>query len=108
MGFFVRALPNKKKDPKWKVQFVSYKKADCENQKSKKKEWDLHKDRWRPLGFLSNMTITEARARASQLNAQNRIKKQEERVQKIKEEEFQLHIDNKAFLPEEFVHEFEK
>lgn len=108
MGFYVRALPNKKKEPKWKIQYVSYAKADCKKLKSTKKEWDLHKDRWRPLGFLPTMSLEQARSRAKQLNAINKIKKQEERVQKLKEEEVQLHISNNAFLPHEFVEEFER
>ena len=28
MGYYVRALPWKKSDPRWKVQFVSYKSKD--------------------------------------------------------------------------------
>lgn len=28
MGYYVRALPWKKSDPRWKVQFVSYKSID--------------------------------------------------------------------------------
>lgn len=108
MGYYVRAMPNKKKEPRWKVQFVSYTKKDCESLKSTKKEWDIHKDRWRPLGFLVTMSLEEARSRAKQLNALDKIKKQERRVQKIREEEIRLHISNKAFLPEEFVAEFEK
>ena len=31
MGYYIRALTDKKKFPKWKVQFISYKKADAEN-----------------------------------------------------------------------------
>lgn len=31
MGYYIRALTDKKKFPKWKVPFISYKKADAEN-----------------------------------------------------------------------------
>jgi hypothetical protein len=57
MGFYVRSLPKKKKAPKWKVQFVSYRKLDYKNSKSSglKKEWDIQKERWRLLGFLTLM-----------------------------------------------------
>lgn len=108
MGFYIRAMPLKKSKPKWKVQYVSYSKKDFNHSKSTKKEWDIQNDRWRPLGFLNSMSINEAKARAKQLNALDQIRKQEERIQKLKMEEFKLHIENDAFLPKEFVYEFEK
>ena len=96
MGFYVRSLPQKKKAPKWKVQFVSYSKVDhkASNAKKPKKEWDLSKDRWRPLGFLETMSLKEVRARAKQLNAQNKIKKQEDRLQGTI---YSFFLDNKNF-----------
>jgi hypothetical protein len=70
MGYYIRALSWKKKSPQWKVQFISYKSSDTQNLKAKKpqKTWDVSKARWRILGFLSPMTIEEAKARARQLS----------------------------------------
>ena len=66
MGYFIRALQWKKSNPRWKVQFISYKKKDIRSSTSKKpkKEWDVEKTRWRGLGFHSLMTVDEARVRA--------------------------------------------
>lgn len=43
MGYYVRALSSKKCEPKWKVQYVSFKKSDYKNSQAKfpKKEWDI-------------------------------------------------------------------
>jgi hypothetical protein len=43
MGYYVRTLPWKKSDPKWKLQFVSYKSQDTKESKAikAKKEWDI-------------------------------------------------------------------
>ena len=73
MGYYVRALPWKKSDPRWKVQFVSYKSKDTKNSNAvkAKKEWDVDPDRWRSLGFHKLMTLDEAKVRARQLNAQD-------------------------------------
>jgi len=110
MGYFVRALPWKKSCPKWKVQFVSYKKEDAKNSSTEKpkKEWDVEKTKWRSLGFHSLMTLDEARVRAKQLNAQAFLKEQERRTQlrKIEDEQNSKRFD--SVLPIEFVNEFEK
>ncbi len=110
MGYYVRLLSWKKSSPNWKVQYVSYKKADSENSNAKKprKEWDVHPDRWRALGFHKTMTIEEARTRAKQINAQDFLKGQEERIKKIEEEEAQLTKRRDSVLPIQFVEEFEK
>ena len=100
MGFYIRALANKKKEPKWKIQFISYSKKDCEGLNSNKKQWDLHKERSSPLGFNSSMTLKQARARSKQLNSINNIEKQEERILKLRVEKFELHLSNNAFLSE--------
>ncbi len=110
MGYYVKTLPKKKTEPKWKVQYVSFKKSDIKHSVTKypKKEWDIAKDRWLALGFYKYMTLDEAKARASQLNSQLEIKRQEERLIKIAEESknFQRRFD--SVLPDEFVGEFEK
>jgi hypothetical protein len=110
MGYYIRALTWKKKSPRWKVQFISYKKEDAQDLKAKKpqKTWDVFKERWRVLGFLAPMTLEEAKARAKQLNSMAFIKKQEESLRRFQLEENQNHLQHKAFLPEEFVDEFEK
>lgn len=110
MGYRVKKLPNKKSEPKWKVQYVSYKKEDIENfdQTNPRKTWDVNKDRWKTLGFYKYMTFEEAKVRVKQLNTQKHLKDQEERIQqKLHEEE----LEQKRFdsiLPEEFTNEFEK
>lgn len=110
MGYYVRLLSWKKSAPNWKVQYVSYKKADSQdsNAKKPKKEWDVNPDRWRALGFHKSMTIEEARARAKQINAQDFLKGQEERIKKLEEEEAQLIKRRDSVLPIQFVEEFEK
>jgi hypothetical protein len=89
MGNYVRALPWKKSDPWWKLQFVSYKSQDIKSSNSikAKKEWDVDPDRWRTIGFHKMMSLDEARIRARQLNAQEFVKRQEERIQRIAIEE---------------------
>ena len=109
MGYYIRELRDKKKFPRWKVQFVSYKKEDREGTKVRwpKKEWDVPHDRWRALGFIARMSAVEARARARQLNALAIVKKQELQLRKLRLEELDLQKRNQAFLPEEFTAEFE-
>lgn len=109
MSYYIRALPTIKSEPKWKVQYVSFKKADYKNSEAKfpKKEWDISTDRWSALGFYRYMTIDEAKVRVRQLNSQLDIKKQEERLLKseVASRNFQKRFD--SVLPEEFVNEFE-
>lgn len=110
MGYYVRALPWKKSDPRWKLQFVSYKSKDIKDSNAikPKKEWDVDPDRWRTLGFHKMMTLDEARVRARQLNDQEFVKKQEERIQRIAIEENNNKKRYDSVLPIEFVEEFEK
>jgi hypothetical protein len=109
MGYYVRALPWKKSDPRRKVQFASYKSKDIQGSKAinAKKEWDVDPDRWRTLGFHKMMTIDEAKVRARQLNAQDFVKRQEERIQRIAIEENNNKKKYDSVLPIEFVEEFE-
>ena len=109
MGYYVRALPWKKSDPRWKVQFVSYKSQDTKDSNAikAKKEWDVDPDRWRTLGFHKMMSLDEARIRARQLNAQDFVKRQEERIQRIAIEENNNKKKYDSVLPIEFVEEFE-
>lgn len=109
MGYYVRALPWKKSAPKWKLQFVSYKKADTKKSfaNDPKKEWDVHRDRWRALGFNARLTLEEARARAKQLNAQRWIQAQEKRVQLQLKAKREARRRRDSALPPEFVAEFE-
>jgi len=109
MGYYVRALPLKQKEPKWKVQFVSYKKSDSKHSQAKKpkKEWDVPHSRFRALGFFDGMDLPDARTRARQLNSQLHIKRQEERLKTIAEAEKERRCRADAVLPAEFVDEFE-
>lgn len=110
MGYYVRSLPWKKSDPRWKLQFVSYKSQDTKDSNAikAKKEWDVDPDRWRSLGFHKMMTLDEAKIRARQLNAQDFVKRQEERIQRISIEENNNKKRYDSVLPIEFVEEFEK
>ncbi len=106
MGYQIKFLPNKKTDPRWKIQFISYKKTDCKNPETKKprREWDISKNRWLALGFYESMSIDDAKVRARQLNIQITIKRQEEQLLKAKDAQSR----NYAVLPAEFVAEFEQ
>ena len=109
MGYYIKSLCWKKSSPKWKVQFVSYKNADNKDSNAKKptKEWDIDSYRWRSLGFHKLMTLDEARTLARQLNAQEFVKRQEERIQKVLIEENNNKKMYDSVLPIEFVEEFE-
>jgi hypothetical protein len=109
MGYYIRAIPEKKHPPKWKLQFVSYKRSEAVNPKSikPKKEWDVRKHRWRSLGILDSMSLIEARLRARQLNAQATIKKQEAALQRRKEKDLAHALANDALIPLAFRAEFE-
>jgi hypothetical protein len=92
------------------VQYASYKKADWpKNTRAKvpKKEWNISKDRWGSLGFNKFMTLEEAKIRAKQLNAQNHLKRQEEKIKKIEDEQKKTQKRYDSVLPREFVEEFE-
>lgn len=110
MGYSIKSLPKKKSTPKWKVQFISFKKEDAPDSKAKmpRRAWDIPKNRWQTLGFNSFMTIEEAKARSKQLNAQLLIKRQEERLKKIEEEQSANQLKYDSVLPSEFVAEFEQ
>jgi hypothetical protein len=110
MGYFIKHLPLRKSAPNWKVQFVSYKKADLKPEcraKKPKREWDIKRPRWQELGISTFMTIEEARARAKQLNAQDHLRKQEEQLRKLNEERIVRQHRYDATMPSEFVAEFE-
>lgn len=110
MGYFIKRLPFRKSSPHWKVQFVSYKKADIRPEcraKKPKREWDIQRQRWQVLGFSTFMTIEEARARAKQLNAQDHLRRQEGQVRKSEEEKRISQCRYNATMPSEFVAEFE-
>jgi hypothetical protein len=109
MGYYIRSISWKKSAPPWKVQFVSYKSTDTEgsNVRKSKREWDIPTDRWQVLGFHRFMTISDAKARAKQLNAQNYLRRQEEKLRKMHLEKWEARKRYEAFLPSEFVAEFE-
>jgi len=111
MGYQVRPLPDKKSEPKWKLQYVSCKKADRKPEskaKSNKTTWNVSKDRWRSLGFHKFMPIEDAKARAKQLNSQLEIKRQEEHLRNLEMKQREVCLKYNSFLPEEFVQEFER
>lgn len=109
MGYSVRKLPWKKSEPKWKLQFVTYKKAIVSQAGVKeKKTWDIDKTRWADLGFTSRMTVEEAQTRAKQLNTIEKEKDRELRRLDVKKEQDKLAKDVNAYLPQTFKEEFER
>src|SRR4051794_15512753 len=105
MGYYIKSLPGKKSSPKWKVQFISYKKSDTQNSRAQKpkREWDVSKPRWASLGFYPSLTLGEARVRAKQLNVQLHLCRQEERIRKIAEGQAASQMRYDSVLPVEFV-----
>lgn len=110
MGYYIRSLPKKKKLPKWKVQFVSYKNCHLPKKRkpTKRRTWDIAKERWRTLGFHTGMEFADAKTRSRQLNAQLLLKQQEERIRKLQRNDEEFRSKSHTVLPREFVEEFEK
>ncbi len=109
MGYYIRALPQKKKPPHWKVQFVTYKRKSILNPKAKKpkKEWDIPPERWPGLKFRSTMNLAQAKLRQQQLNSQLELRRQEERRKSIEVEQQTFDKKCSAYLPEIYKKEFE-
>lgn len=110
MGYYIRLCPEKKSEPKWKVQFVSHKKERTKGSSAKnpKKTWNVSRERWAGLGFRGSMTVDQARARQRQLNSQLELKRQEEKCHQIEKEQEKFNRKCFAFLPEIYMDEFEK
>ncbi len=70
MGYYIRELKSKSKsksknqNPRWKVQFISYKKqyTASSNARKPRKDWDIPKRRWTALGFKDSMSLEQARS----------------------------------------------
>lgn len=110
MGYRIKELKEKKKPPFWKVQFVSYKEADCLQSKAKKKSKtkDVPKTDWHAHGFRFDMTYEEAKRLADMKNAKSEEKRWAEKKVKIRE---RLDDDDRvinAHLNPSFVEEFEQ
>jgi hypothetical protein len=99
----------KKADPKWKVQYVTSKKAVIakENVKSTK-TWDIDKKRWSGLGFTVYMTLEDAKVRCRQLNINIKMKRQEEHKHLIEVEYKGFKDKLNAYIPNAYREEFEK
>jgi len=110
MGYYVRVIKSKYKARYWKLQFVSHKKKFTTNSDAvkPKKEWDVPKSRWFSLGFQSEMTVEQARARALQLNSKLHAKRIEERFIEIEEKNKDLQKCFNAAIPEFYKEEFEQ
>ena len=111
MGYYIRFLKNKKSVPNWKVQYISLRKKDrkiTSTAKAKKTTWDVAKHRWSVLGFHTTMHLDEAQVRAKQLNSQLLLKKQEEKIKVMQDQQNQFQLRYNSILPEEFVSEFEE
>jgi hypothetical protein len=109
VGYYIKSIPWKQSLPKWKVQFISFRKSDTVESKAKKpkREWDIKKERWGSLGFYELMTLEEAKARAKQLNADAFLKRQEARVKELEEKREAKQMLFESVLPQEFADEFE-
>ncbi len=109
MGYYIRKLKNKSQLPRWKIQFITYKKSETQESKAQKprKEWDIPKTRWNSLGFKDSMSIEQARSRARQINSQIEIKRQESRRKKLETEKLIFQQKFTAALPAVFMEEFE-
>lgn len=110
MGYYIRKLKTKNQNPRWKVQFISYKKqyTGQSNAKKPRKDWDISNRRWIALGFKDSMSLEQARARARQINAKIEMRRQEERRKQIEEEQFVLEQKFTAALPDIYKEEFEQ
>jgi len=110
VGYYVRFLRVKKSSPRWKLQFVSYRKQDAANATSKrpKKECDVGPERWRDLGFRPTMSLEEARARQRQLNSSLRLRRQSDRHLEMELSRKRSNQINAATFPEPFLAEFER
>lgn len=100
MGYRIKALPNKKSHPKYKIQYRSYAGGE-------RKDTDVKRKKWYEHGFNEDMTFEEAQERARQLNAQAKLKREQEARVKI-DKRFEKEDNVKcAFLPPILVEEFE-
>ena len=110
MGYYVRELREKQSEPRWKLQFVSYRKEHNKGSKAikPKREWDVDSRRARALGFHRDMTVREAKARQRQLNQQLRQKRWDERRE---EEEFvrkDFNLRHGYAFPKALLRDFEQ
>ena len=110
MGYYIRKLPGKQNSPRWKLQFISYRKEHLGSSSAAKpkKEWDIPRERWAVLGFRPHMTIESARERQRQLNAQLKLKREEERRFQFEQQRKDLNMKYLAAFPESFCADFEK
>ncbi len=110
MGYYVKKLANKKSNPKWKIQYVSRKKEHTKKSTAQHptRTWDITKDRYRSLGISEAMTIDEAKAVTKSLNAKSQLKRHEEKIKFYEQVRVKQQLKNDAFLPAEFLLEFEK
>jgi hypothetical protein len=100
MAYRIKALPDKKKSPKWKVQYATY--------SSKKRiDKDIPREDWKRLGFHEDMTFEEACSIRDTLNAQEKIKREEESRIKIKATVTAKASKYSAYLNPMYVAEFE-
>lgn len=108
MGYRIKPV-SRKKGPQWKLQFISYKKADATNPEATQPEKikDIPKQDWDQHGFSLDMTIDMAKSKAKSLNAQHEIKRWGETKAKIRERLEKEDTIECAFLPDLFVNEFE-
>lgn len=99
MGYNIKKLPYKTRS--WKLRFKS--RVNGNN-----KDWDIPIDQYLALGFKPSMSVDEAKAWCSQLNAsehQKRVnEKREAAKRRLKEKESQLNLG----VPDDWALEFEK
>lgn len=109
MGYRIKPV-SRAKGPQWKLQFISYKKADAANPKAKHPEKirDIPKSDWLQHGFTFEMSLDQAKERAKSLNAQAEVVRWGETKAKIRERLKEEDTVECAFLPPLIVAQFEK
>ncbi|MFQ5677284.1 MAG: hypothetical protein ACE5G1_15430, partial [bacterium] len=85
----------------WKIQYITYR-----NGKSISR--DISKKDWYKVGFTQHLSIDQAKEVARQLNAQEKLKREQERRLKIQEKQKLEDLIESAFLPPILVMEFEE
>lgn len=101
MGYLIKKIHSKRETTrKWKVQYETWKNGV-------RKIEDLPLEDYLGLGFDPKKTIEEAKERKTQLNAQEELKRQQERRNAINARLEQEKLEQTAYLPANMVKEFE-
>lgn len=133
MGYFIKPLPHKKKNPKWKLQWIDYSKGGAPSSgtpdkgasptvgntsktggasKGRKTEprktRDIPREDWLVHGFNPQWDLDQARVRKDEANAQAELKRQAERKIAIRKRVEKDKLVATAYLNAQDVAEFEQ